>query len=86
MDPYKIYLQLDASEVLRSLRGVQRQRIAAFIDSLGQNPNFEGDYSEQDESGRRIEIRVIGRYAVVYWSDHPVKEVKVVSILKADRE
>ena len=46
---------------------------------------MEGDYSEHNHSGRMIEIKIIGQYAVTNWADHAVKEMKVVDIRRADR-
>ena len=85
MEPYKIFLRLEAAEALRAIRGSQRQRVAAFIDSLTDDPFQKGDYTERDESDREIEIKVIGQYAITFWPDHPVKELKVVDIRRADR-
>jgi hypothetical protein len=32
-----------------------------------------------------VQIKIIGDYALTYWADHPVKEVKVTKIELADR-
>lgn len=85
MSPYSVFLRLEAAEAIRTIRGAQRSRIVAFIDSLAKDPFQVGDYTEQDESDRNIEIQVIGQHAVIFWSDHAVKEVKVVDIRRADR-
>ncbi len=85
MSPYNIFLRLEAAEAIRAIRGAQRTRISAFIDLLANDPFQVGDYTERDESDRQIEIKVIGQYAITFWSDHAVKEVKVVDIRRADR-
>ena len=85
MRGYSIYLRLEATEALKNTRGKQRSEIITFIDSLTDNPDVEGDYSEHDHSDRMIEIKIIGQYAVTYWADHAVKEMKVVDIRRADR-
>ena len=43
-------------------------------------------YEEMDEIGRPIEIKIIGRWALTFWSDHAVREVKVIRVEKADRD
>lgn len=58
--------------------------MAKFIESLAKDPNQVGDYTEKDKSDRQIEIKVIGQYAITYWADHPVREVKVTDIRLAD--
>jgi hypothetical protein len=42
-----------------------------FIRSLANNPNALGDFSEQDGTGRIVQVKIIGRLAVTYWADHP---------------
>ena len=85
MSPYKIFLRLEAAEAIRVVRGVQQTQISAFIDSLGTDPSQVGDYTERDESDRQIEIKVIGQYAITFWADHAVKEIKIADIRRADR-
>ena len=65
-------------------RSSDRSKILAFLDQLAANPNLAGDYEETDNVGRSVQIRVIGRYALTYWADHPVSEIKVTKIEKAD--
>ena len=63
----------------------EREMILRFLDSLAADPWKGGDYQEQDEAGRPVQIRLVGRFALTYWADHAVKEVKVTKIEKADR-
>ena len=85
MKPYRIFVRMEAAEILRAIRGNQRTSAVAFIDSLSGEPNKTGDYSEQDGTGRQLEIKVIGSFAITYWSDHAAAEVKVVDVRRADR-
>jgi hypothetical protein len=56
-----------------------------FIRSLADNPNTAGDFTETDNSGRMVQVKVIGRYAVTFWADHAVSEIKVTHIKSADK-
>lgn len=85
MKPYRIFVRMEAAEILRAIRGGQRSSAAAFIDSLSGDPNKTGDYSERDETGRNLEIKVIGSFAITYWADHAAAEVKVVDVRRVDR-
>jgi hypothetical protein len=76
---------MEAAEVLRGIRGIQRTSLVAFIDSLSAKPDTRGDYSERDGTGRDLEIKVVGSFAITYWPDHAAKEVKVVDVRRADR-
>lgn len=85
MNPYRVFVRMEASEALRSIRGIQRASLAAFIESLSTEPDTKGDYSERDETGRDLEIKVVGSFAITFWPDHAEKEVKVVDVRRADR-
>jgi len=62
-----------------------KQSILSFLNRLADDPFQTGDYQDKDEVGRPIQIKIIGPYALTYWADHAVKEVKVIRIEKADR-
>lgn len=51
-----------------------------FISSLADNPYYRGDFTQEDETGRTVFIKIIGRFTVTFWADHPVCEVKVTHI------
>ncbi len=80
------YEVLITDEIL-SIRNVSkrdRQQILSFIDSLRIDPFQPGDYSETDHNGRMINLKIIGKYALTFWADHAVKEVKITKIRNAD--
>ena len=64
---------------------IQRETVMKFIRSLADNPNTPGDFIEKDESGRSIQVKLIGRQAVSFWADHAVSEVKVIHLKLADK-
>jgi len=65
--------------------GAQHRLVMDFIRSLAEDPYHEGDFRDRDEVGRPLEVKIVGRYAITYWADHAVKEVKVLHIQLADR-
>lgn len=67
------------------IAGPDRDRILRFLDSLEIDPFQKGDYEIHDADHRPHQVRIFGSLAVVYWADHPVKEVKVVALRHADR-
>ena len=85
MKPYAVYLRLEAAELLKSVAIRNRRGIENFVDSLSGNPFKSGDYAETDAAGRPIQIKILGNFAVAFWADHAVKEIKVVAIVRADR-
>lgn len=80
---YAVYLHFELLEVVPH-RGLQRQKIFRFIQSLAENPFTEGDFTDKDETSQRRQIKIIGDHAITYWADHPVKTVMVVDIARAD--
>jgi hypothetical protein len=65
--------------------GTQRERVMKFVRSLADNPNTAGDFTEKDNASRTVQVKVIGRYAVTFWADHAVSEIKVTHIKSADK-
>jgi hypothetical protein len=65
--------------------GTQRESVMQFIRSLVDNPNTAGDFTEKDNGGRIIQVKVVVRYAVTFWADHAVSELKVTHIKSADK-
>jgi hypothetical protein len=84
MRPYAVFIHERALAAVPK-SGAMMREIMAFIRKLADNPNTQGDFSEQDETGRVIQVKVVGRYAVTFWADHPVCEVKVTHIKPADK-
>ncbi len=84
MAAYSVYLHLDLLEEVPA-RGAQRREIMSFVRSLAENPRLLGDITDQDESLRTRQIKIIGRYAITYWVDDPVKAVMIVGVRPADQ-
>ena len=84
MRPYAVFINEQAlAAAPRS--AMQQQKLMAFIRSLADNPNTNGDFTEKDQASRIVQVKVIGRYAVTFWADHAVSEVKVTHIKSADK-
>ncbi|HZF00907.1 MAG TPA: hypothetical protein VE344_03330 [Methylomirabilota bacterium] len=84
MRPYAIYIN-EAALASAPKSGWQREKVMGFIRSLADNPNTPGDFSEKDGAGRNVQVKVIGRYALTFWADHAVSEIKVTHIKLADQ-
>ena len=84
MRPYALYIN-EAVLAFAPQSGVPRQRLLNFIRSLADNPNTPGDFSETDGVGRLVQVKLVGRYALTFWADHAVSEVKITHIRLADQ-
>jgi len=84
MRPYQVYINQEAL-ISAPRSGAARKTVMDFIRSLASDPHCSGDFAEKDEVGRSVYVKILGRYAVTFWADHPVSEVKVTHIKPADR-
>jgi hypothetical protein len=80
MTAYRVFIAADVVEMLRSCQKREQQIITRCLDDLGKNPYRNGDYVEQDNLGRPIQVILIGRHALYFWTDHAVKELKIIDL------
>ncbi|MEI6147968.1 MAG: hypothetical protein WCS01_02650 [bacterium] len=81
---YAVAFHFHVAEQLFTIPRHGRAQLMAFFDSLERDPHQSGDYAETDADERQNQVKIVGRWAVTYWSDHPVKEVRVVRLEMAD--
>ena len=84
MPNYDVYMHIGLLDAVPKT-GAQRRRILDFIYSLRERPDTHGDFTDKDASLRERQIKIIGDYAITFWSDSPVKIVMVVDVSLADR-
>jgi hypothetical protein len=82
---YEVYLRTEAFEFLRHRHTDERNRLLRLLSELGADPYRRGDFTERDLNGRDIQVLVFQRYAISYWADHAVKELKMIDIRYADK-
>jgi hypothetical protein len=80
MAPYKVFLANEIVAQLRVCKRDERQLITRLFDELADDPFRVGDFIERDNLGREIQVMIVGRYALYFWSDHAVKEVKIIGM------
>jgi hypothetical protein len=83
MRPYKVLITHELF-LLSKPSASEKQRIIAFLESLAKDPFQMGDYQETDAVGRPVQIKIIGKFALTFWADHSVEEVKVIQVDVAD--
>jgi hypothetical protein len=82
---YEVYLRTEVFEFLRYRHSDERNRLLRLLHELSQDPYRRGDFSERDLSGRDIQVLIFQRYAISYWADHAVRELKVMTFdMRAD--
>ena len=81
-DAYTVFMRRVAFKALEEVKGSRRKAVNLFIDYLAENPFEEGDFPEEDKDGKWVFTKVIRDYAITYYPDHGVKEVKILEINK----
>lgn len=84
MVKYRLFVSIDIVDAIKTIRGAKRTEINDFLIKLRSDPFAKGDFQKNKE-GRILEVKVFGKFSIYYWSDHAVKEVKVVELLKSDQ-
>jgi hypothetical protein len=82
--PYAVYIN-EAALASAPRSGQERELVLRFVKALGRNPFINGDFSEKDAAGRTIQVKIVGRFAVIFWANHADCEVKVTHIKPADQ-
>jgi len=78
-DP-RVLVNLDALARL-SASGKRRNEVIDFLKALQSTADFPGDFHVTDpESHRPFQVNLVAGYAITWWTDDPVNEIKVVDI------
>jgi hypothetical protein len=81
---YRVFLAKEIAAQLKDCKRREREAMTRFFDELANDPYRAGEFVELDDISREIQATLIGRHAVYFWSDHAVKEVKVIGMKVAD--
>ncbi len=82
MGGYAVFLRQETAESMVRIPGVRRRAVEAFISYLSENPFDEGDFSEADETGRIAFTKIVRDFAITYYPDHAVCEIKILEIVR----
>ncbi|MCP5535671.1 MAG: hypothetical protein H7A51_05470 [Akkermansiaceae bacterium] len=73
-----VYIHCLAADHLQRLGN--RDAVIQFIHALAANPETVGDYRQADPRGRMIEVKLLGRQAVLFFNDPFAGIVKILDI------
>jgi len=82
LQPYDPVLSSKAWEFLSSLSRKRQQRLTRLIFQLADYPHRLGDYQTFDSTGRALENLQLEGYLITYWTDGPVKELRILDIVE----
>lgn len=81
MNKALIYIHSLAADHLSSLGNPEaKKEVSHFITKLGSNPELYGDYRQPDPRGRMMEVKLVGRQAVIFFKDPFANLVKILDI------
>lgn len=58
----------------------EMHELDVWLDRIEAQPGLIGDYAETDDAGRALQVICLHQLAVTYWTDHAVREVRVMKI------
>lgn len=61
-----------------------RKVLLDYFEFLAGNPFTESDWVVKDVTGRPNYRAAVGRFLVTFWTDHAVREVRIVKIERVD--
>ena len=82
--PFQLLVDLEAIETLNALPVSRRREIFTHLRKIQAFPHHYSDATTQDSLGRILNVSVIGKWRVLYWIDHPDKQIKILEIAEDD--
>lgn len=77
---YAYALHERATREIIAAEAFERNELLKFFEKLARDPGCRGTEQVIDENGRTNEVAYTDHFRVVYWSDHSVREVRIVDI------
>lgn len=78
MTETQIYVHGHAADSLKAL--AHPEVIVDFISRLQSDPTVTGDHRQPDPRGRMIDVKILGRHAVLFFSDPFAGMIKILEI------
>jgi hypothetical protein len=72
-------------QILSLRPAATRRMIISQIEKLANVPHTNGDFEVIDSTGRKNQVQVLHGYAITFWADHAVKELRIVDVTRFGR-
>lgn len=82
---YRLLVSIEVIEFIERLPSKTREPLRRTIHRIGGDPLGRSDAVDHDATGRRMQIAILGDYALMYWVDEADRHVKILDIHSADR-
>ena len=77
---YDPVLNGKAATFLTGLSKAKQRKVIALAFGLAEHPFQIGDYTTQDDEGRRLENILLGEWHFTFWADHAAREFRITDI------
>jgi len=82
---YRLLIAIEVVEFLERLPSKTRKDLRNAIAAIGGDPISMADAADYDDTGRQLQIAIIGDFALTYWIDDADRHVKILDAHAADR-
>lgn len=79
---YRYVIERRVAEYVGALPRPRARQLMAFFEYLARNPALTGVDWAIDANGRRNEALLFGSIPLVYWTEHAVREVRIVDVIE----
>lgn len=85
MSDARLLIDIEVFEFLRTLRQKEQIALLKRFREIASFPSRYSDFVEYDSSGRRVDVHVLGKFAIKFWDDFADRHVKILEVHLADR-
>jgi len=85
MSAYRFVVEAQVIEYFDCLMKRERLKLLDLFGQLAEFPHRQGDIQVRGKKGRMLEVKQFGSWELTYWTDDPVKEVRIVAVAKLGR-
>jgi hypothetical protein len=82
--PYDVVMPVSKTAIFCGAKKRERKILLDCFERLARSPNTVSEWVVQDETGRSNYRLVAGRFLVTFWTDHAVREVRIVKLERID--
>ena len=79
---YSYAIERSAAQAVFESSTRERRLLRTAIEEIVRTPSKTADLTERDANGRELLTRFFGPFAVTYWIDHAVREVRIVEVFR----
>ncbi|MFA6289321.1 MAG: hypothetical protein WC661_18210 [Opitutaceae bacterium] len=79
---YDYVVESAAIDFLAELEPDELRFLLGSFEWLARKPNEPGILSHHDRAGRAVQAHFFGSYTIVAWTDHAVREVRIVEVIE----